>query len=337
MEPLVSVIIPVYNVLPYIREALDSVLHQTWQRLEIIIVDDGSDDGSEAVCDEYRRDDRVIVIHQENRGLSGARNTGLDRMTGEYVAFLDSDDAFHPEMIQRMVEAVRRTGAELAVCGYEIRRSEGRLTGAGRTGKVSEVPETVLSSREVHELVCKGRFNPSVWNKLYRADLWEGLRFPEGRVYEDTFVLPRILEKCGRTAAVRQPLVLYRKRKGSITETSSVQNIRDCLESHGALGKYLRGMNPPLPEKSLEKYLENARRDLIVQWAQTKRTGADPEVCELVEAEIRRYSGKKLPDQRMRSRAAWWLYNHCPAAVYPVWACFQVVKKMMGEDRSPVL
>ena len=144
MEPLVSVIIPVYNVLPYIREALDSVLHQTWQRLEIFIVDDGSDDGSEAVCDEYRRDDRVIVIHQENRGLSGARNTGLDRMTGEYVAFLDSDDAFHPEMIQRMLEAVRRTGAELAVCGYEIRRSEGRLTGAGRTGKVSEVPETVL-------------------------------------------------------------------------------------------------------------------------------------------------------------------------------------------------
>ena len=83
MSPLVSVIVPVYNVLPFLREALDSVIHQTYQNLEIIIVDDGSNDGSGEVCDEYLSDPRVIVIHQENRGLSGARNTGLERMTGE--------------------------------------------------------------------------------------------------------------------------------------------------------------------------------------------------------------------------------------------------------------
>ncbi len=96
MDPLVSVIVPVYNVLPYLQEALDSLIGQTYRELEIILIDDGSTDGSGDVCDEYaERDQRINVIHQENKGLSAARNVGLDEANGDYIAFLDPDDAFH--------------------------------------------------------------------------------------------------------------------------------------------------------------------------------------------------------------------------------------------------
>ena len=136
MEPLVSVIIPVYNVVHYLREAIDSVINQTYKNLEIIIIDDGSTDGSSGVCDQYLSDPRITVIHQENRGLSGARNTGLSAITGEYVAFLDSDDAFYPGMIQTMIMEIKKNNADLAVCGfYAIRTDKQLLHHANQTHK----------------------------------------------------------------------------------------------------------------------------------------------------------------------------------------------------------
>ena len=108
---LVSVIVPVYNVLPYLRESLESVINQTYEDLEIIIVDDGSTDGSDVVCEEYAKDSRVKVIHQKNHGLSAARNVGLDLARGDYIAFLDSDDVYLPDMIQTMVEGIKKSRA----------------------------------------------------------------------------------------------------------------------------------------------------------------------------------------------------------------------------------
>ena len=136
MSPLVSVIVPVFNVLPFLREALDSVIHQTYRNLEILIVDDGSTDGSGEVCDEYLIDPRVRVIHQPHQGLSAARNAALDRMAGalirvkdqvmagEIVAFLDSDDVFFPDAIQTMLSAMQRTDADIVMGGYAYRESK---------------------------------------------------------------------------------------------------------------------------------------------------------------------------------------------------------------------
>ena len=146
MEPLVSVIIPIYNVRPYLCEALDSVLRQTYRNLEILIIDDGSDDGSEEICDEYgKKDSRITVIHQKNRGLSAARNVGLNRMRGDYIAFLDPDDAFHPDMIRCLMEALQRNEAEIAVCGiircYTLHRMERKRGSAGGEYLQEEVLE----------------------------------------------------------------------------------------------------------------------------------------------------------------------------------------------------
>ncbi len=118
---LVSIIIPVYNVAPYLVEALESAIHQTYKNLEIIIIDDGSTDGSETICDEYaRKDHRVRVIHQDNKGLSAARNIGLGIMTGDAVAFLDSDDALEFDYVEKLVEAMNREDADIVICRFTI-------------------------------------------------------------------------------------------------------------------------------------------------------------------------------------------------------------------------
>lgn len=233
--PLVSVIIPVYNVLPFLPEALDSVISQTYRRLEILVIDDGSTDGSGQLCDEYgKRDPRIRVIHQENRGLSGARNTGLDRMTGEIVAFLDSDDFFHPEMVRKMVAAMTESGAEMAVCQYE--RTDGRRRG--------QYPARVLSSRQVMELLLSGKMGFSVWNKLFRRELWDGVRFPEGRVFEDTAVMHLLVCKSLRIQFLSDALMTYRVRPGSIMRSCGVQNAEDWIWSFGQLSSFVSAHTP---------------------------------------------------------------------------------------------
>ena len=196
MEPLVSVIIPVYNVLPYLREALDSVINQTYKNLEILIVDDGSTDGSGEVCDEYLSDPRVIVIHQKNKGLSGARNTGLDRMTGEYVAFLDSDDAFMPEMVENMLDVMIHNEAEIGMCSYSNCLAELNIL----SPKIDKVRnpindrELILSSSESLNLFLSDQTRWSVWDKLYKRSIWNLMRFPEGENFEDMRVMCQVLE-----------------------------------------------------------------------------------------------------------------------------------------------
>lgn len=116
---MISVIVPVYNVEPYLEEAIESVIHQTYTDLEIILVDDGSTDDSGKICDRYqKKDSRIKVVHQENRGLSAARNAGLDICKGEMIAFLDSDDAFCTDMLQKMSDAMLESGADIVECNY---------------------------------------------------------------------------------------------------------------------------------------------------------------------------------------------------------------------------
>ena len=127
---LVSIIIPIYNVAAYIEESLESVINQTYCNLEILLVDDGSTDGSGKMCDEYeKRDSRIRVVHQDNRGLSAARNTGLNMMSGDAVAFLDSDDALMPDYIEKMFATMAKENADLVLCKYLTYRTTGRMIG----------------------------------------------------------------------------------------------------------------------------------------------------------------------------------------------------------------
>lgn len=225
---LISVIIPVFNVRPYLTKALESVIRQTYSHLEIIVVDDGSTDGSGDICDEFAaRDERIKVIHQENRGLSNARNTGLDIMNGEAVAFLDSDDSYHLDFIKTMAEAMDREKADIVVCKCIVHNADKPILHIRKELVRPKAKAGIYDRTEALRALADGNINVSVWNKLYRRRLWDNIRFPDGHNYEDTDVTLKIFNICTSAVVLNQPLYYYLKRPGSITKTVTEANIRD--------------------------------------------------------------------------------------------------------------
>ena len=328
-SPLVSLIVPVYNVAPYLRESLDSALAQTYGNLEIILVDDGSEDGSGAICAEYAaRDPRVRLIRQENRGLSAARNTGLAAMRGELVAFLDPDDAFRPDMIGLLWERMRETGADMATGGFTMRRTEGRL---------SEVPpfythcpgEGALTSAEALRALVRGRIASNVWDKLYRRELWRGLAFPEGRNYEDVTTTFAVIRRAERVALCPETLVLHRKRPGSITETCTEKNIRDSLLARRELEEGMRRTEGVYAPEDWASLRNRMLRTSVSTYAQAIAQSADAETVALIRGEIDRLRGElENPEPRTRGMLA--LYRLCPRALPAALEAWRRLKGICG-------
>ena len=218
---LVSVIVPVYNVAPYVAECLEAIRAQTHENLEVIMVDDGSTDASGAICDAMAAADwRFAVIHQPNAGLSAARNAGLDSAHGDYIAFVDSDDVISP----RFVEVLLAPHSDIAQCAFTT--EEPALSSAP-----SGLIETVSSREASLALQFDSTGNAAVvWNKLYRAELLEGIRFPAGKQHEDEFVTYRLLWKARTVSMVPEPLYYYRQRPGSIMGTGVSRKTFDAFE-----------------------------------------------------------------------------------------------------------
>ena len=209
MSERISVIVPIYNVERYLEKCIDSILAQTWRELEVILCDDGSTDGCGAICDRYAaQDDRVRVIHKANGGLSDARNAGLEIASGRWYSFIDSDDFITPDTIERMYFATLSTGSQIAVCNMI------RIYDDGGTeefyGPVSEL--SILAGEKRFETLKQ----PSVCNKLFRADLFDGVRFPKGKFYEDTFVYHILAHRAENIVLTGHDGYFYLSRRESI-------------------------------------------------------------------------------------------------------------------------
>lgn len=239
-RPLVSIIVPVYQVKEYVGECVESLLAQTYTNVEILLVDDGSTDGSGELCDEYtRRDHRIRVIHQENQGAAGARNKGLDEAKGEYVAFVDSDDMVSSIYIEELYELIDKYHADIAACAYEKVKAEEALCKV-ETVNDGSVIEVCMSSEQMlrrwHGKYKKWETVP--WNKLYRRSTLDGgdrnemVRFPVGRKFEDVRTSHLIVKNAKRIVLTTRKLYLYRTRSGScttqilITAENREQNLR---------------------------------------------------------------------------------------------------------------
>lgn len=206
----VSIIVPVYNCERYLKRCVDSILAQTFPDIEVILVDDGSPDGSGAICDEYaKRDERVVVIHKENGGVSSARNMGLDRASGEYIMFCDSDDCVSPEWVEKLYHLVSRAEVDWAFCGYQMVSSEdGSLISEH---PIKELTETV-PGRAFWELKKRYFFNMP-WNKVFKKEMLDrfAIRFDGNVSYnEDLIFNLRYLKVCKkRIGMCEEPLYYY--------------------------------------------------------------------------------------------------------------------------------
>lgn len=216
--PIISVIVPVYKVEPYIRRCVDSLLSQSFSDFELILVDDGSPDDCGAVCDAYAaKDSRVHVIHQQNRGLSAARNAGIDwafaHSDSQWLAFVDSDDAVAPDYLLKMYQAAEQNQADLCISDFQ----SVFIDGGAEQDEIS-IPFRVCSGRELlEEGITQSNWHTVLaWNKLYRKELFAELRFPAGYINEDEAVIHRVLGEAGTVVCISDKLYFYYRRADSI-------------------------------------------------------------------------------------------------------------------------
>ena len=211
-EPLVSVIVPIYNVEKYLRKSVDSIINQSYKNLEIILVDDGSPDSCPCICEEYaEKDSRVKVIHKENGGLSDARNAGTDIATGEYISYIDSDDWIDSETIKLTLEKMLEVGAEIGAFNvlvvYEGEQGEPDL---------SDEFEVMNSEQAIETTMRNTKVRTTAWNKIYKAEILKDLRFPKGRLNEDEFFTFRALDRAEKIVYIHRQCYYYFQRKNSI-------------------------------------------------------------------------------------------------------------------------
>lgn len=221
---MISVIVPVYKVEKYLPQCVESIQNQTYRDLEIILVDDGSPDGCPQICDAYaKKDDRIKVIHQANKGLSGARNAGLNMATGEYIAFVDSDDFILPHMFEILHQEMMAAKAALGICSYVKVDANGKSQ-----DNISPIKDEVLTGYEVLKKLPqeKGWYYITVWNKLYKKELFDNLRFPEGCMHEDEMIIHKILLACKTVVTVAEKMYCYRNTENSLmTAKASVRRL----------------------------------------------------------------------------------------------------------------
>lgn len=228
----ISIIIPVYNVEPYIRKCLDSVLEQTYTNLEILLINDGSPDGCGAICDEYaEKDSRIKVFHKENGGLSSALNVGLKNFTGDYIGFVDSDDWIEPNMYEQLHNTVN--GVDIAVCSY----FKDTISSTERIANKNRISERIISTENMllYPLMRDYYmgFCGYVWNKLYSADIIRESRllFDENIKYAmDVLFYEMLVSSQGCTGSyIDAPLYHYIERDGAITQSESFNVKTDIL------------------------------------------------------------------------------------------------------------
>lgn len=220
MDDLISIVIPVFNVKNYLANCVKSIEKQTYANLEIILVDDGSTDGSGELCNQLAlKDRRIHVIHKKNGGLSSARNVGIEVAAGKYIGFVDSDDYIDGKMYETLLKKMYKYSADISICGrwyvYENGKKHLRYQSDGKD-LVMNAEQAILKMNSY----CS--FDMAAWDKLYSKSLFDNIRFPEGKLSEDYFIMFRIFDKAKVICYTPEPLYFYIQRKGSISRSKKI-------------------------------------------------------------------------------------------------------------------
>lgn len=222
---LVSVIVPIYNVEKYLERCIESIRKQSYMHIEIILVDDGSSDGSSDICDKYiEKDDRISVVHKKNGGLGDARNVGVEKAKGKYILFIDSDDRIHEKLVEETVKEAEKNQADIVIFDYIGEEMNGKLSDRF----TFDFPERkVINATEQKNLIMN---SCSAVNKLILRETWllTNLKFPVGKYYEDLATIPKLMAQAERVVYIKEVYYYYLMREGSIMHSKNFErNFRE--------------------------------------------------------------------------------------------------------------
>ena len=223
---LISIIIPVYKVEKYLEKCIESVLNQTYTNLQIILVDDGSPDNCGKICDEYaKKDSRIEVIHKANGGLSDARNVGISKAKGRYIGFVDSDDYIKENMYEILLNLIKKYDADVSICNlYDV--IDGNEYIRNKENGIQEYSRLDI----LKEVLLDKNIQSYAWNKLYKKELFDEVKYPIGKKYEDIGTTFYIFEKCNKIVVTSEPEYYYLKRSDSLVNNVTESTVFDYME-----------------------------------------------------------------------------------------------------------
>ena len=277
----VSIIVPVYNVEKYLRKCLDSLINQTYKNLEIIVINDGSTDNSADICDEFAvKDSRVLVIHQKNSGVSVARNVGLDKMTGSYVTFVDSDDYLEKNAVERFLQIMCNNSADIVFC-------ESKTFFKNKIIYNPKIYAESYDTETIKEKILMDKIVNQVATRFFKQEIWDGIRFPEKLVYEDFYIVPSLCLKAKKIVYKCEPLYWYNRMNAS--SQTSLWNDFNAWHRYSKFKGYCEHLR-------IAKLLNKPN---IMEWAEKKA------LHEIVKAFCRNYGKPCLSDNDLNEMKAY--------------------------------
>ena len=236
MQPLVSIIVPIYQVEAYLDQCIQSICSQTYRNLEIILVDDGSPDNCPIICDNWSHlDNRIKVIHKQNGGLSDARNHGLDIATGDYICFIDSDDFISSNYIEHLLNLLIKENAQIAECHYYDYFD----TDVIQIDDNKEDLSFFNNIQAIKDMYNFKGFSIMVWNKLYKRELFNNIRFPNGKIHEDVFTTYKVIFNAQKIVQTSKKLYYYRQRKDSISKQFNIKRL-DVIDAYKEIESFYK-------------------------------------------------------------------------------------------------
>ncbi len=292
----ISIIVPIYNVEKYLERCVDSLINQTYRDIEIVLVDDGSPDGCPAMCDEFAKaDPRIKVVHKQNGGVSSARNAGVDNATGDLIAFVDPDDYVEYDFLEFLYSLMTQNDADISACGVlEVYPS-------GKTSmQWDDKTLTVFDRREAMERMCYNEgFYITLWDKLYKRELFEGVRFPDGKLFEDTGTTYKIVHNANKIVMCHEPKYYYVMAPNSITTSKFKMSKLDYVEMADNMAEFINTHYDGLESATLRKQM-HACFSTLTQLVNSRVR--NKEVEKLLISRIKKSKKSMLCDPRTPSR-----------------------------------
>ena len=293
-KPLISVIVPIWNVEKYLDKCIDSIVKQTYTNLEIILVDDESPDNCPKMCDEWaKKDNRIKVIHKKNGGLSDARNAGIDISTGDYITFIDSDDYVELNYVKFLYNNLIQNNADISMGKQYVRYPNKTLnTGSGNI--------YVVNPHDCFDMLLYSEdFDVSAWGKLYKKELFSDIRFPKGRIFEDAATTYKLIDKSKKVILNSQPIYNYIMRENSIINAEFKENKFDLITSTFEMTDYISNKYPDL-KQACERRNMYAYLSTLAQLAKSKNK--NKKYLNRLMTYIRKNRKSILKDKRIPSR-----------------------------------